>query len=439
MKKVVQFLCFIRRRTARALEPTERNRMDRGPSDAGSTIPLEGAALGALKRQYKRRKAALDDARLLERFQRRRRETTGRSKAYAALDALEREIDAALKRRRFDADECSGRRLNSEMKKFRVYVFHTHDGNKAYALRVVGRLLNEEKEDIERGGGSECEHAEHGKSFGSFVRELRVDIDGEEKTRWRLDAVSTSAPSPDGFEFRGSTETVGGAAEAVIRLTLSGGDVQYRLLAPMAEIVGATRTTRARLILDLWHYCIVNECVVADSGDRVKIDAAMRKALIKGGVAPESGEMKFKVLCDMVLSNMLDDEEPVELKYKIKTSGASPSKPECYDFEVQVPIASASTQWLDRPGLQKEIDMCETLIDRAATTMRMHLVRRDFLLRFAESPIDFINSCVLNQVKGVYTHEPNTPTNGGPPERVAEHDVEAYKEPWVDEAAMRLI
>jgi SWI/SNF-related matrix-associated actin-dependent regulator of chromatin subfamily D len=69
----------------------------------------------------------------------------------------------------------------------------------------------------------------------------------------------------------------------------------------------------------------------------------------------------------------------------------------------------------------------------------MHLVRRDFLLRFAESPIDFINSCVLNQVKGVYTHEPNTPTNGGLPERVAEHDVEAYKEPWVDEAAMRLI
>jgi SWI/SNF-related matrix-associated actin-dependent regulator of chromatin subfamily D len=414
--------------------------MDRGPPDVGSTIPLEGAALGALKRQYKRRKAALDDARLLERFQRRRRETTGRSRAYAALDALEREIDAALRQRRFDADECSGRRLNSEMKRFRVYVFHSHDGDKAYALRVVGRFLNEEKEDIERGGASECEHADHGKGFGSFVRELRVDIDGEEKTRWRSDAASTSsAAAPDGFEFRGSTETAGGAVEAVIRLTLSGGDTRYRLRAPMAEIVGTTRTTRARLILDLWHYCIANECVVANSGDRVKIDAAMREALVKGGVTPESEEMEFKALCDLVLSNMLDDEEPVELKYKIKTSGASPSKPECYDFDVQVPIASASTQWLDRPGLQKEIDQCETLIDRAATTMRTHLVRRDFLLRFAESPVDFINSCVLNQTKGVYTHEPNAPSNGSLPERVAEHGVDAYKEPWVDEAVMRLI
>ena len=401
--------------------------------------PADAAALNAQRRQYKRKKAAIDDA---KRVRANRRESVPESPAFTALRALEREIDAVVRARR---EAQHSPEMTRET--VRVYVFHTHDGGERFSLKVVGRRVSEVQEDVERGGstdGAWMNGDVDSARFGNFLKRLEVSIEGQSRTKmWTSDAERANQ-SPDAFEIRGETrgaETL----DATIKLVMVGMNERYRVGKDMAELIGTLFATRKRTIAELWTYFTVNGLVNEDDASMVKPDAPMVEVLERAGFdGLKEGQVAFRDVCEFVLGKLLTPVEPVEIKYKIKTTGLSPSKPDCYDIEVHCPktITSSVNPYADRPVVDKELEQCETRIRRAYQYVDAHLARRNFLLQFAESPVDFIKSCVLGQAKGVYEHNPGHAAMShaqSAPARPSVRDAKTYKEPWIDEAVMRLL
>jgi SWI/SNF-related matrix-associated actin-dependent regulator of chromatin subfamily D len=334
-----------------------------------------------------------------------------------------------------------------------VYVFHARDATGTYALRVVGRRVDARREDVDRGGSNDgaWTHDDGERRLTSYVRRMTIEVAGDGETAttrtWTredddADARGTRGSGrTDGFEMRGCAK--GDAVEATIRLEVNGMRERFRVGMDLAELIGTRYATRRRLIAELWTYFTANELVNDDDVSEVRVDEPMRVVLEGAGLSiPMSpGTVKFQRVCDVACEKFLTALEPLEIKYKITNTESSLSKPDCYDIEAEEPDDGP---WgLPPPYEQdyrvaKDIDACEQHIRRAFQYIDNHLERRDFLLRFAESPIDFINSCILNQAKGVYTAEDVTPGVTGEL-RYASRASDTYKHPWLDEAAMRLL
>jgi len=187
--------------------------------------------------------------------------------------------------------------------------------------------------------------------------------------------------------------------------------------------------------------------VEEDDASRVTVDVPMRTVLANAGMkVPNDGKVKFMSVCETALGKLLTKVEPFEIKYTIDTSGPSPSKSDCYDFDVEMSRQESSSMHalgLGEPPLwEKNIEQCELRIRRALPHIDVHLQRRNFLLRFAESPVDFIHACVRDQALGVYETKSETLSYikaRDAPERPGPRDAETYREPWVDEAIMRVL
>jgi SWI/SNF-related matrix-associated actin-dependent regulator of chromatin subfamily D len=210
----------------------------------------------------------------------------------------------------------------------------------------------------------------------------------------------------------------------------------FRVSQPLVNVVGTLHATRDRMIRDLWTYCLVNKLVSDDDLSVIALDETLHTALARGGFdAPKDERVEFTRVCDFVLSKMLTPLEPIEFKYKIWYPGLHAQKLDCYDIQIDVLKSSLNPPAL---SVQKDVDMCDQRLRRAVQLVHGHALRRDFLLRFAESPVDFIHACTREQIKGVFDADARLTGVSGV-ERLAERESAPYKEPWVDEAAMRLL
>ena len=157
---------------------------------------------------------------------------------------------------------------------------------------------------------------------------------------WTSDAER--ANQSDAFEIRGETrgaETL----DATIKLVMVGMNERYRVGKDMAELIGDARDAASLTIAELWTYFTVNGLVNEDDVSMVKPDAPMVEVLERAGFdGLKEGQVVFRDVCEFVLGKLLMLAEPAEIKYKIKTTGLSPSKPDCYDIEVHCPKAITS-------------------------------------------------------------------------------------------------
>ena len=399
-----------------------------------------------VKRAWKRRRHAQEEQRVRAR---RERSDAAECAALSGARALEREIDRALRERRERlVGACREEGVRAIEARMRVYVFHSGGEGDGFALRVCGRRLREGEDAASGGGEGPWMSGETYMQFSTFVRGIEVALDGEKTTRaWRSeDEVGAQHSTTfDGFELRGRAPK--GTREATIRIEMNGDRERYKVASDLAELIAAPYATRKRTIAELWTYFTVNGLVEEDDASQVTVDAPMRAVLVDAGMeVPSDGKVKFMSVCETALGKLLTKVEPFEIKYKIDTSGPSPSKPDCYDFDVEMSRQDLGSLYAlglgDPPQWEKNIEQCELRIRRALPHIDVHLQRRNFLLRFAESPVDFINSCVRDQALSVYETKAENLSYlraRDAPERPAPRGADTYREPWVDEAIMRML
>ncbi|CEF97628.1 SWIB/MDM2 domain [Ostreococcus tauri] len=380
-------------------------------------------------RQWKRRRANDLDARARRE---RTREDVRECASANALRSLERELDEAIASRRARARGTS-RYERAVRARVRACVFASKTGvdGKGFVLRACGWPAD--------GEAAEPWSSSDGDGrFAQYVKTITITLDGERRPRtWTSDG-RPGKDRFDGFEVRGRAES--GTREATIRIEFHGDGERYKVARELAELLATPYATRKRVISEIWTYFSVNDLVSDDDASEVVVDQPMREVLVGAGMTvPTDGKLKVVSVCEFVCTNMLSAVEPLEIRYKIDVSGPSPSKPECYDVEVEM-MAPAYISTESDP--EKSIEQCEAHIRRAYPYIEAHLQRRNFLLRFAESPFDFINSCVRDQALGMYetkAEDLSYVKARDAPERPAPRCSERYHEPWVDEAVMRLL
>jgi len=386
------------------------------------------------KRALKRKKQLIDAERASERAasaMRSRQAST--CAALEALKAHERAIDRAIDRAKATSIEAM-RKSERVVKIMRVYAHTREDGNGSMVTRVMGRRVGR-REDRARGGSFEydCD----GERFSSVIRAVEIAIDGKVVGAW---VRGRNDSGKDGFEVRGTSATGRGGAsgEATVKLWLNHEPERFVVDGKLAKMIGCLDCTRARFITELWGYCVANQLTGDGDPCEVTVDDDLLEVLADGFPVPDDRKVNFRVLCEFMCANKLAPFPPIEIKYKIGSSGATPVKPECYDIEVDVVKPTPGLgSWFEAQKLQKSIDACENRIKSAMNVLETHVQHRNYLLRFAESPIDFINACVLQQAQGVYA--PSSAQPGLEPARWSERAADMYREPWVDEAVLRYL
>ena len=391
------------------------------------------AANTAAKRANGRRKLVLDDARAHDRV---RRSTYEESAAFLALKELEQEIDAVTHREHVDHIECV-RKYERVKKTVRVYVFHTtREDGEGYTLHVVGRVVSPRREDPERGGSADGDIERGERRFSQFIRQMDISIDGTQRCSWLL---HKSIGAKDGFELRGTFGAgSGGVADANVKLWLNHEPEIFSVAPDLARMVGSLFSTRGKLIGDLWGYCAVNRLISQEDSCEVRVDDSLLALLSSDGFpVPANKRVNFQALCEYVCAKKITVIPPIELKYKIRVGSTAPSKPDCYDIDMDVPNKhqNPTGPWLDKHNFGRDIDTLHGRIRTAMMHIDAHKARREYLLRFAESPVDFINTCVRQQAKGIYTPS----IEGSDPARPSDRAPDTFKEPWVDEAVLRYL
>ena len=104
---------------------------------------------------------------------------------------------------------------------------------------------------------------------------------------------------------------------------------------------------------------------------------------------------------------------PIELDYTIQTEGPSPTHPDCYDIEVDVPASHSPvlTDFLQKLNKDREMEVYDGRISAGIEKINEHRRRRAFLLGLSQSPVDFLNSLVASQAKDLRAAQ-STPGQG---------------------------
>jgi len=105
------------------------------------------------------------------------------------------------------------------------------------------------------------------------------------------------------------------------------------------------------------------------------------------------------------LNEYMGPPDPYVFKYTIRVSGENHEDPvpTCYDLHLDKPEPYIPTNHGGQPAFpqEEEIRIQEEKIDNLITQIHRSNSRREFLMAFAESPIDVINLLVSQQIKEI--------------------------------------
>ena len=306
------------------------------------------------------------------------------SALFTKLAAFERRADAALARKKAEANETMTR-VEREPRVVRMYVYNTFkpaaEEPASWTLHVQGRLLTRAEADESRSGSAAAAAAaapEPTARFGAFVRRVEVHLDpaqfpGEEGVvTWDADECPPDRPARDvdGFEVKRRGD-VDARARIVVELD-HGGPAKVAIAPAMAEVLGVDIDTRPRAIRALWRYVEAHELLDPDDPGRVRCDARLRTLFApeidaeRARLAREDPESEsnaatnennaagatdaavapatttppipFASMAEGLVSRHATREKALAVDYVVRTRGRkNPTNPDCYDVLVDVP------------------------------------------------------------------------------------------------------
>lgn len=367
------------------------------------------------------------------------------SSLFNKLLEYERRIDNVLKRKKTDIQEALAEPDHCK-KRLRVYVYNTHSNQAGdpvdpvaqppgWRLYVYGRLLD--PANAAANGATTTgvapltptpPHAAGHQAFSSFLKSLSVKLD---EAKYPGDHVTWekskhNAEHKDSFEFcRQGSEPV----DVEISLDLDWQPARYQLPNGLADLLKLQYDSRARVLQSLWLYIQANK--LQDKSDPAKLNLDDHLASVFGekGIALSSIGAR--------LNNILAPMPPVMISYTVQVNGQTPTHPECYDIEFDIPVHRQSerlTSILDTVSKDREVDMFDAKVSQSVVKINEHRRRRAFFLGFSQSPLNFINTLVASQAMDLRIAKS---ANGKDFEMRRRSDV--FYEKWVEDAAMKYL
>ncbi|EFN57724.1 hypothetical protein CHLNCDRAFT_57254 [Chlorella variabilis] len=367
------------------------------------------------------------------------------SPLFTQLQDAERRVDMLISRKKHELQEmyASFRRgppgtaqaAGSARRKLRVYIRseHLHQQNAAdaaeapsWVLTISGRLIGKDKAaDAAAEEGGHGHHHKH--AFTHYVRRLAVQLDPGlypgESGRLVWDKALHDREQRDSIQLRrlGSRP-----CEATITLELDHQPVQYRLSSALAGALALRGLHSMPFVMQmLWGYIKAKQLYEPSDKGSVCVRCDERLRPLFGTDSVELGKMAEALKQHLTLP------EPVKLQYTIKPDGSAAPHPDCYDFEVEVPLSTELPPYALKAGAGREVEGLDLALDGVLTRLAEHRRRRTYLLAFAQNPADFVQALVAAQGRELRLAASK---EGEAYELMATGDV--FRERWVDDCVM---
>jgi len=179
-------------------------------------------------------------------------------------------------------------------------------------------------------------------------------------------------------------------------------------------------------------------------GPTIKCNDALKRVLgindADGGtsIKEEEKEQRFVLTLEEVqqgLKRHFTPPLPALIEYQVRLDGPSPSRPACYDFEVEVPLSQDLPPFMSRlKDIEKEVGPHNNHMKSLLGQIQERRRRRNLYLSFSESPHEFITGLAMAQgrdLRVVHNKE------GESLEVMAGREV--HKEPWVEDAVLKYL
>ncbi|KAG2173269.1 hypothetical protein INT43_004643 [Umbelopsis isabellina] len=362
------------------------------------------------------------------------------SKLYTELCEFEKKIDSTIMRKRLDIQEAVGKPTKT-MRTLRIFVSNTaadqpsqqssndmdDDGldlssgsAPSWTLRLEGRLLDPP---------IPTKKAQPVQKFTSFFRSIVVKLDRNPNLypegniiEWQKQPGGTDN---DGIEIKRKGDTT---VNARILLELDYNPPKFKLGPMLCDMLDMKLETKPQIMIGIWKYIQQNKLQGSEDKRLVQCDQKLQQLF---GM-PQVQFSHIPALIDQHLSRP----DPIVIDYTIRVDREFYQSRKAYDIDVELDSLLKQKMMTTVAGTntQKEILALDDKIVQCVQSINNSKIKRDFLLQFAGSPVEFINKWIASQARDLEIILGESQVNL---EEMRQSDF--YKQPWVKEAVFHYL
>ncbi|KAI8822160.1 SWI/SNF-related matrix-associated actin-dependent regulator of chromatin subfamily D member 1 [Fimicolochytrium jonesii] len=325
------------------------------------------------------------------------------SKLYTQMQEFERKLDTTISRKKLDMMEQKSQ-MKPTKRVLRVFLSNLASDQFAdvteeedlfsletmrapsWTLRIEGRLL-----DLPASRKPQVNPPK----FSSFVRSVVVELerDGnlypeDNVIEWhRMDGT----PECDGFEIKRKGDS---NVNAKIMIYLENKPEKFKLSPPLAKLLDIHTDTAANVIIALWQYVKFQKLQEPDDKRQINCDEQLRNILGMSRVS-------FSQIPELLRAHF-SPPDPVILNYTITTDKEHHVHQFAYDIDVEV-ASPADGGDVVAPNITKDIGALDEKITSLIQSINHCKLKRDFMLAFADNPVDFLDRWVASQSRDLET------------------------------------
>ncbi|KAF9924075.1 SWI SNF, matrix associated, actin dependent regulator of chromatin, sub d, member 1 [Linnemannia zychae] len=363
------------------------------------------------------------------------------SKLYTELLEFEKKLDATIMRKRLDLQETLNKPVKTK-RTLRIFISNlSHDQESpeseedelrldsgptpSWTLKVEGRLIDE-------ANASAYKNRQTSRKFSSFFRSVMIELDRDSNlypngnfVEWHK---SANQPDVDGFEIkRHGDENV----KVKVILHVDNSPERFKLSPELADVLAIDVETRPGIMMALWQYIKFHQ--LQDPEDKRNINCDQKLAALFG-----QPKISFPALPELI-GRFLSPPDPIVLEYTVRVDKPYHLSSHCYDLDVEVDdptfkskinnLVSATSLNNATNTLPKQIHAQDEQIMQYIQSMQNSKTKRDFLLRFANDPVDFLDRWVASQSRDLEVILGESHVNLEDQRRA-----DFYSQQWVNEA-----
>ncbi|KAI9012498.1 SWI/SNF and RSC complex subunit Ssr3 [Phycomyces nitens] len=361
------------------------------------------------------------------------------SKLYTELSEFEKTLDATIMRKRLDVQEALGKptkvrrtlriflsntsadQVSSHQNPEDETTFDLNSGNApSWTLKIEGRLLDPPVP---------TKKAQPIQKFTSFFRSITVDLI-RDPNLYPEGNMIVWEKQPNAADFDGIEMKRKGDTNVQVRIVLDPeyNPQKFKLSPALSDMLDMKLETKPQIVMGLWNYVKHHKLQDAEDKRIIHCDPKMAQLFC----VPQ---IFFSQLPELINHHMTRP-DPIVLNYTIRVDKEFHQSPKAYDVDVELDsvVRQKMLNIVSSTQAQKEIMTLDDKIVQCVQSINNSKIKRDFLMQFAQHPVEFINKWIASQARDLEVILGETKVNL---EEMRQTDF--YKQPWVKEAVFHYL